>query len=227
MLAGALTAPGQSNPSFIDSWSRDFPNEFAKYQVLYPGAKEVLGWPWYDTQTYVSGATTALTQWFNTRNTPDLSNMVTAYQLPAENGFLARSISLFVKQRPRVVTPLAAGGYATGALDNIAQLVNTGVFTLTIGAKPYMQLPLWRITAAGGPSGVMALSAGPASTGTSIDYAQNGIPDTRAGYTLTKPLFIPPLLNFSATITWPAAVTLTENLPLCMLLDGDLVRPVQ
>ena len=120
MLAGSLNGP-QSGPSFFDAWSRDFPNEFAKYQVLYPGAKEVIGWPWYDTQTYVSGTTVNLPQWFNTRATPDFSNMVAAYQLPAQNGFLMRAINFFVKQRPRVVTPLAAGGFATGALDNIGQ----------------------------------------------------------------------------------------------------------
>lgn len=227
LLAGALSNP-QPRASFIDQWSADFPEEFRQYNTTYPGAKEVIGWQLYDTQTYTSGTTTELPQWFNTRATPDLSNMQIPYQLPAPQAFLIRAVRFFVKQRPRVVTPLAAGGAMTGAVDNIAQLINTGVFTFTIGSKPYIGTPIWTLTAGGGASGMMALSAGPASTGTSIDYAQNGIADPAAVQSLTKPLFIQPQMNFTAVARWPAALTLAGgNTDISFMLDGDLVRAIQ
>jgi hypothetical protein len=113
-------------------------------------------------------------------------------------------------------------------MDNIAQLINTGVFTLTIGSKVYNQEPLWCLTAGGGAYGVLALEGATADPGAGADYAQNGIPDPRAVNSLAKPIFIAPQINFSAVVSWPAAITLAgTNTDITFLLDGDLIRPVQ
>lgn len=206
----------------------DYPEEFTAYNTQFPGAKEVLGWQLWDTQTYLSGVTTALPQWFNVRATPDLSNMETAFQLPAPKAFLLRVIRFFVKQRPQSVTPVAVTGPQTGAMDNIAQLINTGVFVFTVGSKPYVMSPLWFLTAGGGAAGYMALATSAGGASIYTDMAQNGIADPRAVASLSKPLFIAPQINFTATVTWPAALTLAGgNTTITFMMDGDLVRPVQ
>jgi hypothetical protein len=205
-----------------------YPPEYEQYNSQYGGKIEAIGWKWWDTQTYVSGTTVNLTQWFNVRATQDLSNMEVAFQLAAPKAFLIRAIRFFVKQRPRSVARAASTNPTTGAIDNIAQLINTGVFTLMIGNKQYNQEPLWCLTAGGGAYGMLGLEGATADPGGAIDYAQNGIPDPRAVNSLAKPIFIAPQINFSAVVSWPAALTLAGgDTAVTILLDGDQLRPVQ
>jgi hypothetical protein len=209
-------------------YTSDYPQEYQQYDSQYKGQKEAIGWKWWDTQTYVSGTTTALQQWFNVRATHDLSNMEVAFQLAAPKAFLVRAVRFFVKQEPRSVARAASTNPQTGAMDNIALLINTGVFTFTIGSKSYIQEPLWCLTAGGGAAGIIALEGATADPGGAVDYAQNGVADPRAVNTLAKPIFIAPQINFTAIIDWPAALTLAgANTALSICLDGDLIRPVQ
>lgn len=208
-------------------FSNDYPAEYAQYDSQYAGKKEAIGWKWWDTQTYISGTTTSLTQFFNVRTTPDLSNMEVAFQLAAPKAFLLRAIRFFIKQRPRNVTQAATTNAQTGAVDNAAQLGNTGVLVLTIGSKAYVQEPLWCLTAGGGAGGMMTVGGANAAN-LFTDYGQIGNADPRAVNTLAKPIFIAPQINFNVAITWPAAITLAgTDTPVTVLLDGDLIRPVQ
>jgi len=211
-------------PNLPGVYTDYYPPQYADYNTQFKGNIESIGWKWWDTQTYVSGTTTSLTQFFNVRGTVDLSNMEVAFQLAAPKAFLIRAIRFFVKNRPQVVTtgtPLPAT--QAGVFDDVVQLIQTGVFQLTIGNKVYNLEPLWCLTAGGGAYDIIATG----ST-SSQSYAQNGIADPRAVNTLSKPLFIGPQINFTAQITWPAALTLTGgNTALTVLLDGDLLRPVQ
>ncbi len=217
-----------SRPNLPGVFTDYYPREYQEYNTQYKGQIESVGWKWWDTQTYVSGTTTALPQWFNVRATPDVGNMEVAFQLAAPKAFLIRAIRFFIKQRPRAVSPVITGA-ATGAFDNVAQLINTGVFQLTVGNKLYNMEPLWCLTAGGGAAGALGFAGGITPTAAaSMDYAQNGISDPRAVNTLSKPLFIGPQINFSARVDWAAALTLAGgNTDLCFLLDGDLLRPVQ
>lgn len=208
-----------------DQYIGGLPNEYKQYNTTYGGQKETIGWKWWDTQTYVSGTTLSLPSFFNTRATPDLSNMKSPFQIPSPSAFLCRAVRFFVKQRPTAASAIQSGSQLS-AVDNIAQLINTGVFTLTIGDKLYNQEPIWCVTSGGGAYGTLSMG-GTLAVGTAYSYAQNGVPDPRAVNALTKPLFIPPMLNFSGTATWPAALTLTGNVDITFLLDGDLIRPVQ
>jgi len=217
-----------SRPNLPGVYTDYYPREYQDYNTQYKGQIESVGWKWWDTQTYVSGTTTLLQQFFNVRATQDLSDMEVAFQLAAPKAFLIRAIRFFVKQRPIAVTLAAAAANQTGAMDNIAQLINTGVFTLTVGNKVYNLEPLWCLTAGGGASGVLAMALGAAAGAGVVDMGQNGIADPRAVNTLSKPLFIGPQINFNGQISWPAALTLAGgNTTLTILLDGDLLRPVQ
>ena len=209
----------------IGDYSGNFPEQYRAYTTQYGNQLEVIGWKWWDTQTYVSGTTTQLPQWFNIRATQDLGNMQVAFQLAAPQAFLLRAIRFFIKQRPRLVTAVAANNPQTGAFDNVAQLINTGVFTFSVGNKTYAIEPLWCLPAGGGAMGALSLGS---DLDIYVDYAQNGVSDPRAVNTLSKPLFIPPQMNFSAVAQWPAPLTLEGgNTDITFLLDGDLLRPVQ
>jgi hypothetical protein len=60
-----------------------------------------------------------------------------------------------------------------------------------------------------------------------VDYAQNGRPHCKDIYALAKPLLIETSQNFVYQLSWPAALTLTRNLTLCLALEGDLIRSIQ
>lgn len=208
-------------------FSNQFPAQYEQYNTQYGGQIEAIGWKWWDTQTFTSASTTQLTNFFNVRASVDISNMEVAFQLAAPKAFLCRAIRVFYKRRPQMADSGAAAPTNFASLaDDVSQLVNTGVMELTIGNKVYSQEPLWCLTAGGGPSIVWS-QAGAEAANITANYAQNGIPDPRAVNSLSKPLFIAPQINFSARMFWPAALTLTANTDITVLLDGDLLRPVQ
>ena len=209
------------------NYSQDYPEEFDRYNTQYSGKKEWIGWRWWDTQTFTSAATVQLDKFFNVRASTDLSNMEVAFQLAAPKAFFWRSLRLFFKRRPQMADSGAAAptNFASMA-DDVTQLVTTGTCEITIGNKLYSQDPLWTLTAGGGPN-IVWTQAGAEAANITATYAQNGIPDPRAVNTLSKPLFIAPQINFSARLFWPAALTLTANTDICVMIDGDLIRPVQ
>ena len=205
---------------------------YQEYASQYAGQIEAIGGQLYDTLNYTGAATLNLTYFTALRNNLALSNMELAGTLPSPKGFLIRSIRVVIQEDILTSARAASGAVQPGAIDNIAQLVNTGVFTLTIGAKQYAQFPIWMLPAGGGPWNAVAASGDTADPGQLQDFASNGIPDIRNVRTLSKPIFIGPQINFNATIVWPAAVTLAgpgapHVTAIKIILDGDLLRPVQ
>jgi hypothetical protein len=72
------------------------------------------------------------------------------------------------------------------------------------------------------------MAAGGAEAATEVfAVATNGIPDPRAIYTLSQPLLIDPQINFQFQLGWAAAQTLSGNVNIKVMLDGELMRPVQ
>lgn len=204
-----------------------FPQALMDYAAKYQNKIEAIGGQLWDTQSFVSGTTLVLPGfWGTVRATLDVGNMPTAGNLTGDTAFLVRAVRFYAKQRPRAVVGLSAAAQ-TGALDNISQLINTGVFNFTVGSKNYGQFALWGLTAGGGASGLMA-AAGATAANVYYDVAQNGIADPRAVFTLNKPIFLTPGMVFKGDLLWPAALTLSGgNTDLCLMLDGDSYRPAQ
>jgi len=201
------------------------PPEYQRFSSIYGNEKEVLGWPLYDTVTYVSGTTLSLELFTQMRGNKSLSNMEAAGALPAPKSFLIRAPKFFLKQRPRSVAAAAATNPNTGATDNLIQLTNDGVFRLTVGSKEYGFVPLWQLCSGGGVAA--AMTQGGAGTGI-IDYATLGIPDTRNVWSLSKPILIESQVNFKVELFWSAPLTLAGgNLDLQVMLDGDMIRAIQ
>jgi hypothetical protein len=198
-----------------------YPSEYNNYDTQWQGAKEAIGWSWYDTTLYTSAATQALALFTIMRATLNLSNMEAAGQLASPKAFFLRAIRFKPLSHPFATTAAGDGAAQTGLVDDLAMLTEQGILQLTIGQKIYGQWPLWMLPAGGG-----ILSAGVYPI---AQYGNNGSPDARAVYTLSKPLFIAPMINFRVDLLWPAgAVTLDSgNTNVQVVLDGDLIRPVQ
>ena len=211
-------------------YSSDFPQEYEDYNTQYKGRKETINWTLYDTVSYVSGTSTSLNFFNAIRANTSLGNMEVAGQLAAPKAFFLRAWRFYVKFRPRVTVSNSAGTVQTGVFDDLCQLINTGVLSFTVGSKLYCQFPLWVVTAGAGPQGIIAIvsSASGNATNGVISYAQNGIADPRAVFSLSKPLFIQPQINFVANLTWSSSVTLASgDTELQLVMDGDIIRPVQ
>ena len=200
---------------------------YEQYRTTYP-AIELIGGVLYDTVQYTTATTLQIRFFDAVRATLNLSNMETPSMLTNNKGFLIRAVRFRLLQNPRTTARAAAGNVQVGAVDNIGQLIHTGVFTFTIGAKPYMEFPLWTMPEGGGPFGIAGLSGDAADPGSIVDYASNGVPTVENVLSLSQPLFISPLINFFGQINWGAAITLSggsQNIQI--VLDGDLMRPVQ
>lgn len=200
---------------------------YNQYRTTYP-AVEVIGGMLWDTVLFTSAAVNRL-QLFNTpRATPDLTNLPTPGMLTNNTAFLIRAIRFRTRNNPRSTARAAAGAVSTGAWDDLAQLMNTGFFRLTIAAKPYAEFPLWFLPAGCGPWGALGTDGNTADPGITVDFATNGMPMQNNAFVLSQPLFISPLVNFFAELQWPAAITLVAgNTLLQLVFDGDMIRPVQ
>lgn len=197
------------------------------YRTTYP-AVEVIGGMLWDTVQYTSAATLRL-QFFNVpRATPDLSNLPTPGLLTNNTGFLVRAFRFRTRNQPRATARAATTNVTTGSFDDIAQLLNSGFFRLTIASKPYAEFPLWFLPSGCGPFGSMGVDGDTADPGITISYPTIGVPSQDNAFVLSQPLFISPMIAFFAEILWPAALTLEGgNTLLQVVMDGDLIRPVQ
>ncbi len=202
--------------------------DYQQYATL-TGGREVITGALWDTLLYTSATTTVLNFFQQTvaATSFDVTNLLTPGQLAYPTQFLVRAIRFFIKQRPESINQVGPAAIQTGAINNVFQLVNTGLLVITHGAKEYGRYPLRELTCGNAPFGAIQVS-NILIGGAAVDYGQNGYPDGEDIFTLGKPLLIETSMNFLYQLSWPAgAVTLTRNLNLCLALEGDLIRPVQ
>lgn len=181
------------------------------------GDLEAVPWELYDTQTYVSAATTRL-RFFNTAPaTINLGNMEAAGMLPAPNWM---SVACFGFD---VLNDASEDAAELGALDDIQKLLLVGqpVWTLTISNKAYGPFRLSPIHGTGYAQGVVA-------TGTA-DTVQVGAvgPVGDGGWYWDHSVIIPPNVAFNVEVVWGAAQTLAfGDTPLTFHIFGTLFRRV-
>lgn len=203
----------------------NIPPEFLQYATKYPDG-EAIGWQFWDTISYPTAGTLALSFFTAMQATLDLTNMPTAGQLPGDQAFLIRGIGFYIKARPESVNMVATGNIQTGGINNVAQIINTGVLTLRVGAKDYLQVPLWMIPSPGGVFGFINVS-NVLIGGATVSAGTNGWPHAKSFYTLTKPLLIDNQLNFRVNLYWPALAPIVRATFVTVIMDGDLFRSVQ
>jgi hypothetical protein len=205
--------------------SGSFLKEYNKYRTTYGNDLEGVGWLLWHKQAYTSTVTVQLPYFTAMPANREFGNMEMASALPSPSAFLIRAVRIRIDGLPESTTVAATGNAQTGYVNDIVQLLEHGCAELTIGAKTYGQWPMWALPAGGGI--VSMFSTGDVDV--IVDYGNNGSPDPRAVFSLTKPLFIPPMMNFRVDLTWPNGpyTLVTGNLQISVLLDGDRIRPVQ
>lgn len=176
----------------------------------------------YDTLTYTSASTTNLNFFQQTNVALDISNMKQAGMLSNPEAFLIQNIRLFFRTPINIIAAAAAGPF-TGIENDKVILANSGIAQLSIGNKNYGPWPMWMLPAASGWMGQVA-SAGATAANTAVAYGQLGGPL----YPLFPNLMLSPLQAFRLTLAWPtAAVTLSANMIIEVLFDGQLARSIQ
>lgn len=201
------------------------PQEWTKYLTQSPVGLEIVPDQLYDTQTYTSAATTELSFFSAVAANQGLSNMTQPGMLPNPQSFLIEYARIYFRVNPKTDDAGAAAPTTFASLYNdLALLVNTGIFRMTIGTKNYGPWLLWTMPAASYLQGVMT-QAGAEAANITHDYAQLGGPL----WNLRPNLMIAPLQNFNVTLAWPAgAVTLTDgNPPITVMLEGQRARGIQ
>lgn len=172
----------------------------------------------YDTQTYVSAATTGLTFFQNTNNDKTLSNMEAAAQFPSPQSFQIHNITVDIITTAGVSTSASN----VGSLNDAWALLLGGrpIWTLTISSKAYGPYPLTFLHASGGPMGqLQSAIATPGSL-------QLGVNAQTGGWNYYGRIIIPEQVSFSLGVNWAAAQTLTGNALIRVAMSGVLNRRV-
>lgn len=194
-----------------------------------PSQPEALPWVLFSTRSYVSATTTRLTFFDSVEGDKSLSNMESAGNLPDPQFFDIQYFGFDVMIRPTVSNVASATAVATGALDDIQQLVlqGRGFWTLNMSNKRYGPFPLSFCHASGGATGFLGGWGTYTAQAHSVkEYANNGIFD--GGWCIPSgSLIIPPKVGWDVTIEWPAALTLASgNSNVRFWLGGTLYRRV-
>lgn len=193
-------------------------------------APESVPWWFYDTQLYTSAATVQQTFFAATQAARDLSNLPTGGSLPDPNFMAIDYISVDFMQNAAgtpYTTTAAIGAAVTNpnALNDVGSLLLSGRarLTLTISDKQYGPWPLSVTGGTGAAQGFIAI-AGLTGAGNAqrSDFGYNAL----GGAYIGGKIIIPPKVGFSAVIDWPAALTLTGNYQVRLVLGGVYYRRI-
>ncbi len=187
-----------------------------------PGNVDVITQPLYDRETVLAAGTASLsffTRAVGQNNAAGVAKtlldtfMPLAGQLPSPWTFEIKGVAV---KLPNDVIDL-----------NAKEILDTGFLVLTIGSKDWLTLPLDLVPGGAGLSGFSGAATTVAATTIDRFATTNGVPDPRAIYMLTRPINILENENFRVDVTWAPAVTPTVNVPMKVILHGELTRSVQ
>lgn len=173
----------------------------------------------YDTQTYVSAATTKLTFFQTVQSDKTLGNIEAPGSLPSPQFFAIESIGCDILTQ--VTT--AAGG-VPGAINDVQLLSLIGRATLTLSYQNKDYGP-WPLSAFGASGGATGFGWGTFTAEESLQYANHGIPNGQ-GYGVNQQIILKPTAQFAVVLNWGAAQTLTGNTPIRIWMYGALYRAV-
>jgi hypothetical protein len=185
-----------------------------------PTGTMVVRAPFYDTQAYVSAATTNLTFFTNINNDKTLSNTRgNGGTFPQNTYFEPLFISCDF-----LGVGVAGVNTIGGKLDDIDKLFlsGRGTLRLTVGQTQLPEIPLSYCHASGGPVGT---TAGTFTAPVNTQFGTNGAQDS--GYCIADSFTITPNSPFSAILFWTTPQTLTSTTPMIRLsIDGNWYLPI-
>jgi len=182
---------------------------------------EAIWHQFYDTQDFVTAATTRLTFFQVTNVARDLTNMPASGQLPDPQWLSIYNVCCdFLTTN----TSIVGVDQAAGELGDLTLLLKTGraTWTLQVSDKNYGPYSLTALHGTGGPVG-FGWSGNTATTG-NAQYANNAL---SPGWNYQGSLMIPPKTNFSIEVVWAATQATTETpIKIRLSLFGILSRRV-
>ena len=190
--------------------------KLSKPQAVSGGTSEAVAWAFYDTQIYVSGATTNLAFFQAAPANPQRGNLSPPGALGSPQYF--EIYGFFFD----VLIPADAASTPTLDIQQLifgSGLVNTGApsFLFTYSSKQYGPWPLSILHGTGGVTGFGNAAA-------ATEYANNSLPD--GSWYTDGAICLAPNEPFSANITWPVALVLTADIDIRVTMAGVLHRKV-
>lgn len=157
----------------------------------------------FDQATITSGTAAGVVNFFNATNAN--SNMKLAGQLETGDYFELGEIHVDVIERTTAETAGAADSAAVGTIDDLYQIMHSSqaIIAFNFRAKSYGTVPLSICRPLGFPR-VAVAGAFAAATSTQFG-GWDGV-----GLVYEKTITIPPASKFGVTITFPAALTLSQ-----------------
>ncbi len=201
----------------------NIPEKWQSYVTQMGRGLEVIPDVLYSKVNYVSTTTTILSFFeFANASRPDLTNLLTASQLPNPESFLIQAIRVhFDTNLQSDGIGAANSALLVSSFEDVVKLSNTGVLKMKIGNKTYGPWPLWTLPCG---SSVEGQTGGGSPTST-LSYGQVKGPFL---YSLFPNLMLAPLQQFGVTVEWPAGALTLSNTPLAMtvLFDGQHARAI-
>jgi len=172
---------------------------------------EAIHQPLYDSQAIAVAGTVSYFQNPAGRGKL-LTNVSTAGQLSWPKRFSVKAI----RQVPAF----------TAIFTDLQTLLTTTLFTLDVGEKNYLTLPLFILTAGVGLEAQFLTGlAAPAAPATGQTYGTVGRPEQRNIYSLIHSVYIPPVQNFNVQLTVGTAGA--SSVTIYIFLEGELLREIQ
>lgn len=170
--------------------------------------KEVLSWLLWDSVT-LGAADTSATLFASPQGSGGKTlydtNMKEAGKLPWPDSFTFKGLRLL------------------STFDQTAALMIAlmkGTLSLIIGAKSYLDVPLFRVPSASG----LFITTQDDTTAATTTYGQSGVPNQNSLYTFAVPLTLEAGEVFRVELVWPVAPTAIK---FWVAFDGTLRRSIQ
>ena len=204
-------------------------SQLAKYNVNRAGSVEAIRQTLYDFQTYASAGQTSLTFFQVPQGqggkTLDDTNMELAGSLPSPKRFLLQSIEVYFFPGPFPSTLSAPA--VSDFVNDTYEVAMSGFLKFFIGSKDYLiEAPIGRFpqkTHLYGWSGASDSTTAGATQAVNNSYANfAGRP-----YRINPEILIEPTQNFNVSLNWAAAVGISANARIGVVLDGILYRNSQ
>src|ERR1700740_1512264 len=119
------------------------PQEWTSYVTQAAVGLEIVPAMLYDTLSYTSATTRELIYFNQSNVAEDISNLKQPGMLPNPQSFLIQNINVYFRTIPNLAATAAAM-----EITDMINLVNTGIFKITIGTKVYGPYPLWKLPSA-------------------------------------------------------------------------------
>jgi hypothetical protein len=196
------------------------PAEWNEYSATGRGGFVLQHVQQFYTRTFTSASTRQLNFFDAALATEDLFSNT----YPYPNSVLWKAIGIYFNISPSLTTGgVAPANQWVSRLDDLMQIVNTGILKIELSKKSWGPFKLWSLNSGGGLWGLLSGGGTPGI----VNYANVGMPTVEAAFRLIIPFVIPATSAVKIQMTWPATITLNNGNPdIVLKVEGVEANPV-